>query len=127
MRKEISSLGKETLTLKSHGVVCVRSDEITLKQQRYLCVFTNDFSGQQPSSSTAHSQDDSSSNHQEAAAPSFMDTLPRTLESLTDRQTRLEFEMAKLTTKVDLMDSKLDHIISLLLSSPGYDAKKGEK
>ena len=35
--------------------------------------------------------------------------------------------MAKLTAKVDLMDSKLDHIISLLLSGPGHDAKKGEK
>ena len=55
-----------------------------------------------------------------------MDTLPHTLESLTDRQTRLESDMAKLTAKVDLMDSKLDHIISLLLSGPGHDAKKGE-
>ena len=95
LRKEISSLGKETLTLKSHEAVCVRSDEITLKQQRDLGVFTNDFSGQQPSSSTAHSQDDSSSDHQEAAAPSFMDTLPSSLESLTDRQTRLESEMGQ--------------------------------
>ena len=79
LRKEISSLGKETLTLKSHEAVCVRSDEITLKQQRDLDVFTNDFSGQQPSSSTAHSEDDSSSDHQKAAAPSFMDTLPSSL------------------------------------------------
>ena len=85
VRKEISSLGKETLTLKIHEAVCVRSDEITLKQKRDLGVFTNDFSGQQPSSSTAHSQDDFSSDHQEAVAPSFMDTLPSTLESLTDR------------------------------------------
>ena len=50
LRKEISSLGKETLTLKSHEDVCVRSDEITLKQQRDLGVFTNVVSGQQPSS-----------------------------------------------------------------------------
>ena len=85
LRKEILSLGKETLTLKSHEAECVRSDEITLKQQRDLGVFTNDVSGQQPSSSTAHSQDDSSSDHKEAAAPSFMDTLPHSLESLTDR------------------------------------------
>ena len=55
LRKEISSLGKETLTLKSHEVVCVRSDGIILKQQRDLGVFTNDVSDQQPSSSTAHS------------------------------------------------------------------------
>ena len=30
LRKEILSLGKDTPTLKSHEVVCVRSDEITL-------------------------------------------------------------------------------------------------
>ena len=54
LRKEISSLSKETLTLKSHEDECVRSDEITLKQQRDLGVFTNVVSGQQPSSSTAH-------------------------------------------------------------------------
>ena len=125
LRKEIPTLGEETLTLKSHEAVCVRSDEITLKQQRDLGVFTNDFSGQQHSSSAAHSQDDSSSDHQEAAAPSFMDTLPSSLDSLTARQTRLESEMTKLTAKVDAMDSKLDHIISLLLT--GQDAKKGEK
>ena len=35
--------------------------------------------------------------------------------------------MAKLTTKVDAMDSKLDLILSLLLFSPCHDAKKGEK
>ena len=127
LRKEISSLGKETLTLKSHEAVCVRSDEITLKQHRDLGVFTNDVSGQQPSSSTAHSQDGSSSDNKEAAAPSFMDTLPNSLESLTDRQIRLESEMVKLTAKVDAMDSKLDQILSLLLSGPGHDAKKGEK
>ena len=80
-----------------------------------------------PASSTAHSQDDSSSDHQEAAAPLFMDTLPHSLANLTDRQTRLESEMAKLTAKVDAMDSKLDQILSLLLSGPGHDAKKGEK
>ena len=125
LRKEIPSLGEETLTLKSHEDVCVRSDEITLKQQRDLGVFTNDFSGQQPSSSIAHSQDESSSDHQEAAAPSFMDTLPSSLDSLTARQTMLESTMTKLTAKVDAMDSKLDHIISLLLT--GHDAKKGEK
>ena len=56
-----------------------------------------------------------------------MDTLPSSLESLTDRQTRLESAMATLTTKVDAMDSKMDHILSLLLSGPGHDAKKGEK
>ena len=32
LREEIPSLGKETLTLKSHEDVCVRSDEITFKQ-----------------------------------------------------------------------------------------------
>ena len=127
LRKEIPSLGKETLTLKSHEYVCVRSDEITLKQQRDLGVFTNDFSGQQPSSSTAHIQEESSSDHQETTAPSFMDTLPSSLDSLTARQTRLESDMAKLTAKVDLIDSKLYHIISLLLFGPGHDAKKGEK
>ena len=127
LRKEILSLGKETLTLKSHEDVYVRSDEITLKQQRDLGVFTNAFSGQQPSSSTAHNQDESSSDNQEAAAPSFMDTLPHSLENMTDRQIRLESEMAKLTTKVDAMDSKLDLILSILLSGPGHDAKKGEK
>ena len=56
--------------------MCVRSDEITLKQHRDLGVFTNYFLGQQPSSSTTHSQDESSSDHIETAAPSFMDTLP---------------------------------------------------
>ena len=127
LRKEISSLGKETLTLKSHEDVCVRSDEITLKQQRDLGVFTNVVSGQQPSSSTAHSQDGTSSDDKEAVAPSFMDTLPNSLDSLIDRQTRLESEMVKLTAKVDAMDSKLDQILSLLLSGPGHDAKKGEK
>ena len=127
LRKEILSLGKETLTLKSHEDVYVRSDEITLKQQRDLGVFTNAFSGQRPSSSTAHNQDESSSDNQEATAPSFMDTLPHSLENLTDRQIRLESEMAKLTTKVDAMDSKLDLILSTLLSGPGHDAKKGEK
>ena len=127
LRKEIPSLGEETLTLKSHEDVCVRSNEITLKQQRDLGVFTNDFSGQQPPSSTAHSQDESSSDPQETTAPSFMDTLPHSLDSLTARQTRIESDMAKLTAKVDLMDSKLDHIISLLLSGSGHDAKKGEK
>ena len=70
---------------------------------------------------------ESSSDNQEAAAPSFMDTLPHSLENLTDRQTRLESEMAKLTAKVDAMDSKLDLILSILLSDPGHDAKKGEK
>ena len=36
MRKEISSLGKETLTLKIHETVCTRSDEITLqKSERF--------------------------------------------------------------------------------------------
>ena len=44
LRKEISSLGKETLTLKIHEIVCGRSDEITLKQQRDLGVFTDDVS-----------------------------------------------------------------------------------
>ena len=127
MRKEILSLGEETLTLKSHENVYVRSDEITLKQQRDIGVFTNAFSGQQPSSSTAQSQDESSSDNQEAAAPSFMDTLPHSLENLADRHTRLESEMAKLTAKVDAMDSKLDLILSILLSGPGHDAKKGEK
>ena len=43
LRKEILSLGEETLTLKSHEDVYVRSDEITLKQQRDLGVFPNDF------------------------------------------------------------------------------------
>ena len=105
----------------------MRSDEITLKQQRDLGVFTNAFSGQQPSSSTAHNQDESSSDNQEAAAPSFMDTLPHSLENLTDMQIRLESEMAKLTAKVDAMDSKLALILSILLSSPGHDAKKEEK
>ena len=126
LRKEISSLGKETLTLKSHEAVCVRSDEITLKQHRDLGVFTNDVSGQQPSCSPAHSQDGSSSDTREATAPSFMDNLPHSLENLTDRQTRLEYEMVKLTVKVDAMDIKLDQILSLLLSSHGHDAKKGE-
>ena len=32
LRKEILSLGKETMTLKSHEAVCVRSDKITLKK-----------------------------------------------------------------------------------------------
>ena len=127
LRKEILSLGEETLTLKSHKDVYVRSDEITLKQQRDLGVFTNDFSGQQHSSSTAQSQDKSSSDNQEAAAPSFMDTLSHSLENLTNRQTKLESEMAKLIAKVDAMDSKLDLILSILLSGPGHDAKKGEK
>ena len=63
----------------------------------------------------------------EAAAPSFMDTLPHSLDNLTDRQTRLESELAKLTTKVDAIDSKLDLILSILLSGLGHDAKKGEK
>ena len=35
--------------------------------------------------------------------------------------------MVKLTAKVDAMDSKMDQILSLLLSGPGHDAKKGEK
>ena len=128
LRKEISSLGKETLTIKSHEDVCVRSDEITLKQQRDLGVLYHVVTGQQSSSSTANSHDGTSSSaDKEAAAPSFMATLPKSLDSLTDRQTRLESEMIKLTAKVDAMDSKLDQILSLLLSGPGHDAKKGEK
>ena len=127
LRKEILSLGEETLTLKSHEDVYVRSDEITLKQQRDLGVFTNAFSGQQHSSSTAQSQDESSSDNHEAAATSFMDTVPQSLEHLTDRHINLESDMAKLTDKVDAMDSKLDHVLSILLSGPGHDAKKGEK
>ena len=114
LRKEILSLGKATLTLKSHEDVYVRSDEITLKQQRNLGVFTNAFSGQQPSSFTAQSQDDSFSDNQEAAAPTFMDTLPHSLDNLTYSQTKLESEMAKLTAKVDAMDSKLDKKISII-------------
>ena len=39
----------------------------------------------------------------------------------------MDSALAKLTVKVDAMDSKLDHILSLLLSGPGHDAKKGEK
>ena len=35
--------------------------------------------------------------------------------------------MAKLTAKVDAMDSKMDLVLSILLSGPGHDAKKGEK
>ena len=35
--------------------------------------------------------------------------------------------MAKLTEKVDAMDSKLDLILSILLFGPGHDAKKGRK
>ena len=80
LRKEISSLGKETLTLKSHEAECVRSDEITLKQQRDLGVFTiMMFQVSSPSSSIAHNKDgtSSSSDHKEAAASSFMDTLPQ--------------------------------------------------
>ena len=49
MRKEISSLGKETLTLKSHETVCARSDEITLQNQRDLGIFYNVISGEQSS------------------------------------------------------------------------------
>ena len=130
MRKEISSLGKKTLTIKSHEDVCVRSDEITLKQQRDLGVLCHVVTGQQSSGSIDNSHDGTSSfssADKEAAAPSFMATLPKSLDSLTDRQTRLESEMIKLTTKVDAMDSKLDQILSLLLSGPGHDAKKGEK
>ena len=127
LRKEILSLSEATLTLKSHEDVYERSDEITLKKQRDLGVFTNAFSGQQPSSSTAHNQDESSSDIQEAATPSFMDTLPHSFDNLTDRQTRLEYEMDNITAKVDAMDSKLDLILSILLSGPGHDAKKGEK
>ena len=56
-----------------------------------------------------------------------MDTLPQSLEHLTDRQIKLEYDMAKLTDKVDAMDSKMDLILSILLSGPGHDAKKGEK
>ena len=56
-----------------------------------------------------------------------MDIPPNSLASLTDRQTRLESTVAKLTSKVDAMDSKLDQILSLLLSGPSHDAKKGEK
>ena len=83
--------------------------------------------GQQPSCSPAHSQDGPSSDTREAAAPLFMDTLPHSLENLTDKQTRLESKMVKLTVKVDAMDAKMDQILSLLLSSHGHDAKKGEK
>ena len=86
--------------------------------------------GQQSSSSPAHSVDGTSypsSADKEAAATSFMDTLPKSMDSLTNRMTRLESEMIKLTAKVDAMDSKLDQILSLLLSGSGHDAKKGEK
>ena len=62
-----------------------------------------------------------------AAGPSFMDTFPQSLDSLTDRQSKLESTMFKLTEKVDTMDSKLEKILSLLLSGHGDDAKKGEK
>ena len=65
--------------------------------------------------------------HNAAAGPSFMDTFPQSLDSLTDRKTKLESAISKLTEKVDAMDSKLDKILSLLLSGHGDDAKKGEK
>ena len=47
--------------------------------------------------------------------------------NLIDMQTNLESNMTKLTAKGDAMDSKLDLILSILLSGPGHDAKKGEK
>ena len=49
------------------------------------------------------------------------------MDSLTDRQSKLESAMSKLTAKVDAMDSKMDKILSFLLSGHGDDAKKGEK
>ena len=56
-----------------------------------------------------------------------MDTFPQSLDSLNDRQSKLESVMFKLTEKVDAMDSKLDKIMFLLLSGHGDDAKKGGK
>ena len=49
------------------------------------------------------------------------------MERITERQTKLESAMSRLTEKVDAMDSKLDQILSLLLPGHGDDAKKGEK
>ena len=67
------------------------------------------------------------SNAKATTGPSFMDTFPQSLDSLTDRQSKLESAMIKLKEKVDAMDSKLDKILYLLLSGHGDDAKKGEK
>ena len=88
LRKEILSLGKETLTLKSHEAVCVRSDEITLQKQRDLGVLYNVVSGEQYSHTYETSTDGPSSsdpNATVAAGPSFMDTFPQSLDSLSEQ------------------------------------------
>ena len=129
MRKEILSLGEETLDIKSHEAVCARSDEITLQKQRDLGVLYNVVSGEQTSHSTEDIKDGNSSSDTSAEAAtgtSFKNTFPQSLESLTDRHTKLESAMSKLTKKVEAMDSKLEKILSLLLPGHSDDAKKGE-
>ena len=102
MRKEISSLGEENLTLKSHEAVWARSDEITLQKQRDLGVFYIVVSGEQSSHTTEASKNGNSSSDtsaEAAAGPSFKDTFPQSLERLTEKQTKLESCMSRLTGK----------------------------
>ena len=54
-----------------------------------------------------------------------MDTFPQSLDSLTDKQSKLESTMLKLIEKVDALDSKMEKIMSLLLSGHSDDAKRG--
>ena len=111
---EISSPSEETLALYSHEDVCVRSDEITLKQQRDLGCFYSVTGSHTKSDARSSSE----SQEQATAGHSFMDYLPQSLGILADRQTRLETHMATLSAKVEVMDSKLDQIL-LLLSGTG--------
>ena len=49
------------------------------------------------------------------------------VQSISDKQSKLELDMQTLTTKVDAIDSKLALLLSVLIPSHGDDAKKGEK
>ena len=98
MRKEILSLGEETLTLKSHETVCTRSDEITLQNQRDLGNFYNVVSGEQSSHTVEANKDGNSSSDTSAhvvAGSSFKDTFPQSLDRITERQTQLKTALSQ--------------------------------
>ena len=135
MRKEIISHSEETMAIKSHETVSASSDEITLQKQRDLGVLTNVVTSEQFSNSADDQKDGISKSYtsaKEAVGPSSEYKLPKSFTSglvktLYAWQNTLEAVMVKIREKVEAMDSKLDKILSLLLSGHGDDAKKREK
>ena len=82
------------------------------KNQRDLGIFYNVVSGERSSHNVEAIKDGNSSSETSANAttgPSFKDTFPQSSERLTERPTKLESAMSRLTEKVDAMDPKMDH------------------